>query len=493
MRQRTFEIQTITNDDILLLQAYSKDWNKFAKEILGVRLDRKQRLMLETIHNNKRTTVRSGNSRGKDYVAAVASLCFLFLNYPSKVINTAPTGRQVISIMMSEIRNIHNNSKIPLGGIVLSDKIRFEDDPNWFLEGFKAADKDLESWTGFHSQNLMVVVTEASGIEDITFEAIERILPGGNSKLLLVFNPNRLSGEAYKSVRDPQYSKIKLNCLDAPNVRAKKILIPGQVDWDWVNDHVNKQGWTTQIDKEEVDKTKYDFKWEGQWYRPADPFRIAVLGEFPEEAEGKLIYLSWLETSHDRWKALKGKGEGDLKLGVDVAGMGRDRTVFVYRRGNVVERIAAFVKSDHMATVGKIKNDLTNTNDCAYIDTIGEGAGVYDRCRELNMNVRSAKFSEGAKGRKDKTGVRTFVNMRAYDYWALRDALDPNLEGELALPPDDELDQELTEINWNVQSSGDIIIAPKDKIKERLGKSPDKADAIALTFHHTRIPKVMMI
>ena len=71
---------------------YRQDWNAFAREILGVRLDRKQREILKAIQDYPRVTVRSGHSRGKDYLAAVASLCFLYLYDPCKVIETAPTA-----------------------------------------------------------------------------------------------------------------------------------------------------------------------------------------------------------------------------------------------------------------------------------------------------------------------------------------------------------------------------------------------------------------
>ncbi len=76
--------------------------------------------------------------------------------------------------------------------------------------------------------------------------------------------------------------------------------------------------------------------------------------------------------------------------------------------------------------------------------------------------------------------------MRAYLYWAIRDALDPALGGELALPPVDELTQDLTEVHWSTRSNGDIIIEEKEKIKKRLGRSPDYGDAVANTFSGKR-------
>jgi len=466
--------------EIDILSNYEGDWNKFAREGLGVRLDREQRRILESMQIHRRTSVRSGHAAGKDYVAAVGSLCFLYLNIPSKVINTAPTDRQVINIMMSEIGRIYRNSKVNLGGDLWTHRITFSEDSDWFLLGFKTKDKKPEDWTGFHSPNLMVVVTEASGIDQITFEAIEGILTG-NSRLVLIFNPNRTTGEAYQSTRSPLYKKFKMNCLNAVNVRAKKILIPGQVDWEWIDEKIRKPGWVMEISEGEANKNACDFKWEGKWYRPNDLFLVKVMGEFPRATEDTLIPLSWIELANDRWQDLQGKGEGALKLGVDVAGMGRDLTVFAFRRGEVIERLRVYSKQDHMVTVGKVKNELIAEEDSALVDSLGEGAGVFSRLMELEVNAVGVKASESAKGLTDLTEQRTFANMRAYLYWALRDALDPALGGELALPPLDELTQDLTEVHYSTRSNGEIIIEEKDKIKKRLGRSPDYGDAVANT------------
>jgi len=470
----------LSQNEIDILKSYEGDWNKFAREGLGVRLDRKQRRILESMQIHRRTSVRSGHAAGKDYVAAVGSLCFLYLNIPSKVINTAPTDRQVINIMMSEIGRIHRNSKINLGGDLWTHRITFSEDSDWFLLGFKTKDKKPEDWTGFHSPNLMVVVTEASGIDQVTFDAIEGILTG-NSRLVLIFNPNRTTGEAYQSTRSPLYKKFKLNCLNAVNVRAKKILIPGQVDFEWIDEKIRKPGWVVGIEESEVNKDSCDFKWEGKWYRPNDLFLVKVMGEFPRATEDTLIPLSWVELANDRWHDLQGKGKGTLKLGVDVAGMGRDLTVFAFRRGNVIERLKVYSKQDHMVTVGKIKNELIKEEDIAFVDSLGEGAGVYSRLAEQKVNAVGVKASESAKGLTDMTEQRTFANMRAYLYWAIRDALDPALDGELALPPVDELTQDLTEVHWSTRSNGDIIIEEKKKIEKRLGRSTDYGDAVANT------------
>jgi hypothetical protein len=481
-------------------RSYQQDWNKFARDIFNVRLDSDQQRILEAMQHHRRVSVRSGNARGKDFVAATSALCFLYLNVSSKVIMTAPTERQAIKIMMSEITKIHRNAKIPLGGEILQNQIKFSR-PDWHLLAFKSSDYKPEAWTGFHSPNLMVIVTEASGVEQLVFEGIESILTG-NSRLLIVFNPNRNAGEAYNSVKSPLYEKFKLSCLDAPNVKARKTIIPGQVDYDWVEERVRK--WCVPIsppvdhenddgsDQSKIQCTAdHDFKFNQQWYRPNDLFRIKVMGEFPETSEDQLIPLAWIEAANQRWNEWQHElVTADLKLGVDVAGMGSDLTVFCHRYQDFVKRFQTFQRKDHMAVVGEVKQILSARDKAtAFIDTIGEGAGVYSRLKEQKMNVTSVKFSEAARLRNSKkdltdfTEQRTFANMRAYCYWAIRDALDPQCGANLALPPLDEFTQDLTEPRWSFRSDGKILIEEKSEIKKRLGRSPDFGDALALTFY----------
>jgi hypothetical protein len=473
------------------LRRYKRDWPLFAREVLGVYLDPDQEAILRSVQKNRRTVARSGHARGKDFTTAVARLCFLFLCYPCKVICTGPTDRQVVNIMMAECTKLWKNAKFPLGGRFTTHGWRLSPEhTEWFLIGFKAADKATEAWTGFHAPNIMVAVTEASGIAVETYNAIEGLLTG-NSRLLMVLNPNQTAGEAYEAFKSKLYAKFTLSCLNAPNVVAGKTIIPGQVDRQWVNDLMQKPGWVAQVAPGDERPEEHDFLWDmgdgrgPRWYRPSDLFLVKVMGEWPREPEGQLIPLAWVEAAHQRWHEWEAAGKlltEPLRLGVDVAGMGSDSTVTLERYGDIISELVAYGQSDHMATAGRIKNILDTKGRGAFVDTIGEGAGVYSRLQELCCEAASAKFSESAKYYRDLTGERTFLNMRAYCYWAIRDALDPKLGGKLALPLVDELTQDLTAPRWSVNSQGKVVIEPKEDIRERLGRSPDYGDALALTY-----------
>lgn len=482
----------INRQHIDVFKLWQADWNRFARDVLRVNLDPEQQAILSAVQNNPRVSVTSGTARGKDFVAAVAAVCFLYLTPKwnkfgelvenTKVAMTAPTDRQVGNIMYPEVSRIFRRAKVLPGRLVGYD-IRTSHE-EWFLTGFKANKDNQEAWSGFHAANTMFIVTEASGIEEIIFNAIEGNLQG-NSRILIVFNPNSTTGYAARSQKTPRWEKFRLDSLTSPNVKARSVVIPGQVDYEWVKDKVGH--WCTPIDPKNADEVEGDFQFEEAWYRPNDLFRVKVRGMFPKVSQDALIPLEWVEAAQRRWHEKKRQQGTLLRLGVDVAGMGRDETIFCHRYDNYVtkfESVGTVGKADHMRVAGEITHHLKGGSNKAFIDTIGEGAGVYSRLEELEYsNAFSCKFSEGADGLTDITGVYKFANMRAYLFWCVRDWLNPANRMDACLPPCDQILEEATEIKWKFQSNGSIIIEPKDDIKKRLKRSPDYFDSLANTFY----------
>ena len=486
----------MTNKEHKRMMTWRNDWCLFAKEVLHARLDEEQKAILRSVQTNKMTAVASGTARGKDFIAACAAMCFMYLtprfdrdgnlSKNTKIAMTAPTGRQVTDIMIPEVSRLYRKAGF-LPGRLLANGIRTNYE-EWYLTGFKSSADNTEAWSGFHAVNTMFIVTEASGIPDVTFNAIEGNLQG-NSRLLIVFNPNITTGYAAKAMKSRRFKKFRLNSLNAENVVRKKNVIPGQVDYDWVKDKVDT--WCSLIRKEDFDEGRGDFVFEGNYYTPNDLFRVKVLGMFPKVAEDVLIPYEWVEIANNRWRELQEQGfksKKHIRLGVDVAGMGRDRSCFVPRQGSYVPEIIARNSggaADHMAVAGETRQYILEDSKAkAFIDTIGEGAGVYSRLLELGCkNAYSCKFSHGVKGLHDITGCYNFANMRAYLFWCVRDWLNPKNGFNPALPPDDELMEELTEPHWQFMSDGRIIIEKKDEIKKRLKRSPDKMDALANTFY----------
>lgn len=479
------------------MMRWRSDWNSFVKEVLKADLDDEQKAIVSAVQHNKMVAVASGTARGKDFVAACCALCFMYLTPTfdkngvlvgnTKVAMTAPTDRQVKNIMVPEIRRLFKAAQI-LPGRIVSYDIRTSHE-EWFLTGFKAGDDNTEAWSGFHAVNTMFIVTEASGISETVYNAIEGNLQG-NSRILLVFNPNINMGYAARAMTQSRFKHFRLNSLDADNVVQKRIVHPGQVDYDWVKDKV--ETWCTPIQKLDFDEGLGDFEWENKLYRPNDLFRVKVLGLFPRVAEDVLVPYEWVELANQRWLQRVEKGykpRTQALVGMDVAGMGRDSSVLCPRYKNFVAKFEARQsggKADHMHVAGMGVNYLrAHKKTILFIDTIGEGAGVLSRLEELGFGERaiSAKNSESARGLHDITGEYSFANMRAYLYWTVRDWLNPKNGFQACVPPCDEFAEEITSTKWKFLSSGSIIIEPKEDIKAKIGRSPDYMDALSYTFY----------
>ena len=126
---------------------------------------------------------------------------------------------------MPEISRLYNAARV-LPGRMISTGIR-TNYREWFLSGFKSDENNMEAWSGLHAANIMFVVTEASGMSEVIFQGIEGCLQG-NSRLLIVFNPNIPTGYAANAIKSSRFKSFRLNSLHAENVVSKQNIIPGQ-------------------------------------------------------------------------------------------------------------------------------------------------------------------------------------------------------------------------------------------------------------------------
>jgi hypothetical protein len=141
---------------------------------------------------------------------------------------------------------------------------------------------------------------------------------------------------------------------------------------------------------------------------------------------------------------------------------------------------------DGPRVVELISQQLSQSNKATMIniDVIGVGSSVYDYCKSvLSINVYAINSSESSN-KTDKPGNLGFYNKRSEMWWRLREALNPFDGDELALPDDRELLADLTAPRWSLSVRG-IKVEPKDDIKKRIGRSPDKGDSLVYAHHIT--------
>ena len=108
---------------------------------------------------------------------------------------------------------------------------------------------------------------------------------------------------------------------------------------------------------------------------------------------------------------------------------------------------------------------------------IGVGSSVFDSLRPVLGDRAVAMNASEKSDERDKSGELGFFNQRAQWWWGMREALNPASGVDLALPPDPELKVDLCAPRWNLTPRG-IQIESKDDLRKRIGRSPDRGDAV---------------
>ena len=194
---------------------------RWVSEIADGFLWSKQKEIIESIFNNKYTTVRSCHSSGKTYVAAMAILCFLYTRTPCKIITSAPTLYQVSDLLWSNIRHIFRSKLGPKGfpGDLLTLKLRVRDD--WFAIGISP--RETVNFQGFHQKNILVVFDESPGVRAEIVNGAESLMSSGDAHMLHIGNPDISSGHFFDSFSDPDYKQIHIGCHDTPNYTGELV------------------------------------------------------------------------------------------------------------------------------------------------------------------------------------------------------------------------------------------------------------------------------
>ena len=442
------------------LTLYADDPVGFIRDVLGEAgmPYSKQVEMLEALALHRRVSVVGANGSGKDWAAARAVLWWMETRTEAKAVVTGPTQRQVEEIVWQEMREAYAAAEHRLSGKMLASKYRI--DEKRFAIGFST--NKACNIQGFHSPNLLVVVTEAHAMPQDQIDAIKRLHP---NRLLLVGNALALEGEFYEShhSRRARYHRLKISAYDTPNFTGENGGLPGTI---------------TPEDAEELAL---------DWSEDHPSYVASVLAEFPNAQEDSLVGRDAVEHAMERGDAVvpaeagtSHPGEPDtdpnepVYLGVDVGRFGADKSAICVRQGQRVHSIRSYQGMDTMRLVYEVIRTKQQTGaEAIFVDEGGLGGGVIDRLRELGEPVYGVHFGGRAPHRT------RFFNTRAEIFWEVRMLLN---DGLMTLPSDEELAGQLISLRYDVSSSGQVRLEGKPEMRKRGLPSPDKADALALAF-----------
>lgn len=220
-----------------------------------------------------------------------------------------------------------------------------------------------------------------------------------------------------------------------------------------------------------------------------EPIRSAVRdGNFMAaraDAERQVIPTQWVLEAQARWTEARPAHAPMSCIACDVAQGGPDRTTLAARYDGwfaPVEAVPGKGTPDGPTVAGLIIAHRRNDAKIVIDTGGGYGGSAYDHLKGNGVPVTGFKGSEGSVLRT-KDGTLGFVNKRSAAHWRLREALDPEQDGgsPIALPHDPELTADLTAATFKVTPRG-IQIEDKDGIKKRIGRSPDKGDAVVMCW-----------
>lgn len=461
---------------------WKKDPVVFFKEVLGFNADQWQKEVAYSVRDNPRTAVKSGQGVGKTGNEACILLWFLLCYQNARIVCTAPTKQQLHDVLWPEIDKWMSMSPL-LPTLMKWTKtyvymIGYE--KRWFAVARTATRP--ENMQGYHEDNMLFIVDEASGVADPIMEAITGTLSGPNNKLLMMGNPTKTSGtfyDAFTADRDI-YKCFTVNSEDSPRTNKENI---------------------------RAMKRKYGAQ--------SNVVLVRVYGEFPKQEDDVFLPLGNIEQSiktemsqatalalGEAYDSNGNKLERDpsgvekLEIACDVARFGDDKTVIGYR---VNEKMFIYKKYNGQDTNWtasnlrklylRLKEYFMFTGSLPIkIDDGGVGGGVTDQLRSFKrsdpalydtMSIIPVNFGRPIHH-------KYYADSTTYMMGCLRDMISTyDEEGnakkcDVILPNDDDLVGELSVRKYGFTSNGKQQVESKKAMKERGLHSPDEGDCILL-------------
>lgn len=404
-----------------------------------------------------RVSIASGHGIGKSAMLSWLILWFLYVHPMSQVASTSPSKEQMYDVLWKELKKWID--RMPEGMaeqyVWESSHIRMKEKPEvWFARAKTSSKENTEALAGVHADWVFLNVDEASGVEEPIFETMEGALTSGNTIVFLISNPTRALGYFYDTHHKdaPRWQNYSFSSLDSP-----------RVDQKFIDNIVAKYG---------TDSVQY---------------AIRVLGQFPDE--GVMDDKGYVQLFNEKdlhWTPFdpNWKPVGLTKAALDASGEGQDKTEWAIRDRMRTAIVAEEDSSTDasMATKSITILDKYDVDPLDFtIDAFGKGANVSMEIalatskQKRPWRVHPVNVGEPCDNEDDRT---LFVNIRAMVYH--RFMMWCRAGGELMESP--RLKEELLSIRYKRTTNGRIQIMDKVSMKKLGFPSPDKADAISLTF-----------
>ncbi len=438
------------------IRRWRSDCVAFAREFLRIEhLDAWQVKVLSRVPAGGRISLKASKGPGKTFVLGIVGWWFLVCFPHPKVAATSISGDNLKDGLWTEMAKLQGAVPALKASFTWTAERIFCNDhrETWWMSARtwpKDADstKQADTLAGLHADNLAFIIDEAGGVPDAVAAAAEAAIgtEGGFKLFLIAGNPTELSGPLYRASTIERHLWWVYEISGDPDdpERAPRVSI------QWAREQIQKYG--------------RDNPW----------VLVNVFGQFPPGQSNALLGVEEVGAAAKRILPRDEHMHLPRLLGVDVARFGDDRTVFAARQGRALLSLKTFRNLSTMEVAGQVALSIAKWQpDAVFVDATGIGAGVVDRLQELGHAVIGVDF--GSKAMKPEPKL---ANRRAEMWWDMADWV----KGGGCIPDDPELRAELVAPTYSFDPSGRLKLESKDDMKKRGLPSPDKADALALTF-----------
>lgn len=493
----------------LIEEEGAQGYVEWINDYLDVQLTSAQRNIIQLIHENQKTLIVAGNGFGKSYVLACFSLAYLFINHPTSVLATSGTYAKLRRTYCRPVEALHRGSYLP-GRYLRSTppRIVIDDYPQTYWEAASPGDPgELE---GVHNKYTLAVVEEADkrGVTQEIIDSLESLLTDDNDKIVVVANPPRDEINVVYDLMQPEstWAKAEFSSFESHNVEKElnhpnpyernpdgsvmtdkhgypvlsdeleDELIPelvrlNQIKKDWIA--WNQMEWPgIEEAKASGEREDLDVRWYRRRLGVMSPRAADVLRPFTvddvEEAWRREPARITVTPDGLGWDVVRGAGtSGDYNALTGI--WGRDMRVLRYWRGKEGE--------GHLQNEEVLREELDDRWDAPIgIDSVGVGSESPDRVNVFYPHV--VRFNSGSNANEPETYANRWTEGLCVLGEYLRDGGSIN---------DERLREELltaarcVELNEQYSSKYDTTrfkATTKDRIKKRLGRSPDLLDSL---------------
>ena len=387
-----------------------------------------------------RVAVRSGHGIGK--TALISWIVHWFMStrpHPQAVV-TANTKTQLDTKTWRELAKWHGMSLHAHWFKHTATKFYCVFGPKtWFAGAIPWNKEKPEAFAGTHEKHVLMVFDEASDIADIIWETSEGAMTTPGALWVVFGNPTKNTGRFSKCFKQ---DKKRWNTREIDSRDAK------------------------MSNKDEIEE------WKEAYGEDSDFFRVRVKGQEPLAGSMQLIGEMLAEDAATRnYQTHVYEHEAKI-LAMDCARFGDDQSCIIKRQGPVAHGLEKYRNLDTMSLASILTRQIDEYQpDATFVDVVGIGAGVVDRCRQLGYTIIEVNGSKNAGDNEKYENKRT-------ESWILMARW---LEKGGAIPNDKDLLNDLPAPEYGFKR-GKFALERKEDVKKRLGRSPDTGDTLALTF-----------